>query len=71
MKNTDQYKALPAKVSSSVLLMVQKNFKSFFKANAEWYKAPEKFKSKPKLPNYLHKTDGRFLAAYTSACKDS
>ena len=30
MKGTEQYKDLPAKVSSTVLLMVQKNFKSFF-----------------------------------------
>ena len=31
MKGTEQYKDLPTKVSSTVLLMVQKNFKSFFK----------------------------------------
>ena len=66
MKDTEQYKALPAKVSSTVLLMVQKNFKSFFKGLAEYYKTPGKFKGKPRLPKYLHKVDGRFVAAYTN-----
>ena len=66
MKGTEQYKDLPTKVSSTVLLMVQKNFKSFFKANAEYYKNPEKFKGKPHLPKYLHITEGRFVAAYTN-----
>ena len=46
--------------------MVQNNFKSFFKANAEFYKNPSKFKSKPKLPNYLDITNGRFITSYTN-----
>ena len=66
MKDTEQYKALPAKVSSTVLLMVQKNFKSFFKSLAEYYKTPGKFKSKPRLPGYLDTTSGRFITAYTN-----
>ena len=66
MKNTEQYRDLPAKVSSTVLLMVQKNFKSFFKANAEFYKNPSKFKGKPRLPGYLDKIDGRFSTSYTN-----
>jgi putative transposase len=66
MKTTDAYKSLPAKVSSSVLLMVQKNFKSFFKAKAEFYKNPSKFKGKPNLPGYLNKEKGRFVVPYTN-----
>lgn len=66
MKDTRQYKALPAKVSSSVLLMVQKNFKSFFKANADFKKNPSKYKAKPRIPNYLDKDNGRFLVSYTN-----
>ncbi len=66
MKTTGQYKDLTAKVASTVLLMVQKNFKSFFKANAEYYKNPNKFKGCPRLPKYLDKETGRFVASYTN-----
>lgn len=66
MKNTIQYKALPAKVSSTVLLMVQHTFKSFFKANAEFYKNPSKFKGRPNLPHYLDTQTGRYIASYTN-----
>lgn len=66
MKNSEQYKALPAKVSSTVLLMVQKNFKSFFKSLAEFNKNPEKYKARPNLPRYLDTEKGRFVTAYTN-----
>lgn len=66
MKNTEQYKAIPAKVSSAVLLMVQQNFKSFFKANTQYYKTPSKFKVRPRLPKYLDINNGRFVASYTN-----
>lgn len=66
VKHTEQYKDLPAKVSSSVILMVQKTFKSYFKASAEYYKNPSKFTGKPKLPKYLDSTEGRYIAAYTN-----
>jgi len=66
MKDTEQYKVLPAKVSSSVLLMVQKNFKSYFKASAEYYKNPDRFLGKPRLPNYKDSANGRFVTSYTN-----
>lgn len=66
MKDTEQYKKLPAKVASTVLLMVQKNFKSYFKASAEYKKNPTKFLSKPKIPKYLDKVNGRFVTSYTN-----
>ena len=66
MKNTEAYKELPAKVASTVLLMVQQNFKSFFKANAEFYNNPTKFKGRPRIPKYLDKEKGRFVVSYTN-----
>ena len=66
MKNSEQYAALPAKVSSTVLLMVQKNFKSFFKANADYIKNPQKYKVMPNAPQYLDSKSGRFIASYTN-----
>lgn len=66
MKDTSQYKALPAKVSSTVLLMVQHNFKSYFKAIAEFHKNPSKFLGRPKLPGYLDVDKGRYFVSYTN-----
>jgi putative transposase len=66
MKDSEQYKDLPAKVSSTVLLMVQHNFKSYFKSLSEFYKSPSKFKSRPKLPKYLDTINGRFITSYTN-----
>jgi putative transposase len=66
MKTSEQYLELPTKVACSVLLMVQQNFKSFFKANIEYTKNPSKFTGKPKLPKYLDAKIGRFVASYTN-----
>lgn len=66
MKNSEQYMALPAKVSSTVLLTVIKNFKSYFASIREFKKHPNKFKCRPKLPGYLNTTDGRFFISYTN-----
>ena len=56
-KQTDYY-ALPCKVSQQTLKMVDQNMKSFFNA----LKAKN---SKPRLPKYLDKTNGRFVVTYT------
>ncbi len=66
MKDSEPYKELPAKVSSSVLLMVQKNYKSYFKSLAEYKKRPDKFKGIPRMPKYLDSKDGRFGVSWTN-----
>lgn len=66
MKDSEQYKELPAKASSTVLLTVQKNFKSFFRSLEEYKKNPSKFNGRPSLPHYLDKVDGRFFVSYTN-----
>ena len=55
----ENYYALPCKVSQQTLKMVDNNMKSFFKA----LKAK---KSKPRLPKYLDKINGRFIVIYTN-----
>lgn len=57
-KQVDYY-ALPCKVAQQTLKMVDNNMRSFFKA----LKAKN---SKPRLPKYLEKTSGRYMAIYTS-----
>ena len=66
VKNSDEYKSLPAKVSAYILIMVQQNFKSFFKALESFKKYPHLFKLRPRLPRYLDKVDGRFIVSYTN-----
>ena len=57
-KQVDYY-ALPCKVSQQTIKMVHNNMKSFFNA----LKAKN---SKPRLPRYLDKERGRFVAIYTN-----
>ncbi len=64
IKFTPAYKALPAKVSNQVLIQLHKAWVAFFEAIAEWREHPEKFKGRPKLPQYKHKTKGRNLLVY-------
>ena len=65
VKNTPDYKALPAKVSQQVLRLLDKNWRSFFAANKAYKTNPEKFRASPKLPKYKHKVKGRNILTYT------
>ena len=65
IKTTEDYKALPAKVSQQVLKLLDRNWKSFFKASKSYQKAPSKFMGKPKLPKYKDKLKGRNILVYT------
>jgi len=65
LKQTLEYKALPAKVAQQVLRVLERNWRSFFAALAEWRQNPEKFTGRPKLPKYKDKQKGRNLVVYT------
>jgi putative transposase len=64
VKQLDCYQALPRKVSNSILILIDKNWRSFRNALAEWYEHPEKFTGKPKIPGYKPKEDGRNILIY-------
>lgn len=61
-ENQVDFRALPNKVSKATMRLVDKNFKSFFsllnKKNNGNYDKPIS------IPDYLHKTKGRFLVHY-------
>ncbi|NEQ35363.1 MAG: IS200/IS605 family element transposase accessory protein TnpB [Okeania sp. SIO3I5] len=59
------YKAIPAKVSQQVLILLDQNWQSFFQAIRAYNQCPSKFKSPPKLPKYKHKQKGRNILVYT------
>jgi putative transposase len=65
MKSHEAYKALPAKVSQQILMVLDKNWKSFFEAVKAYKADSSKFTGSPKLPKYKDKTKGRNLLVYT------
>ncbi len=46
------YRLLKSKVAQQILRRVDKNFKSFFNANTDFKKNPNKYKGKPRPPHF-------------------
>jgi putative transposase len=65
MKSHQAYKDLPAKVSQQILMILDKNWKSFFEAIKAYKIDPTKFTGRPKLPKYKDKVKGRNILVYT------
>lgn len=65
VKDSDDYKALPAKISQQILMVLDRNWRSFFKAMQAYKINPQKFKARPKLPKYKDKKSGRNILIYT------
>ena len=65
MKSHEAYKAMPAKVSQQILMVLDKNWKSFFEAVKAYKTDSSKFTGRPKLPKYKDKAKGRNLLVYT------
>jgi putative transposase len=63
MKHHEAYKALPRKVSNDILRLLDKNWRSFFKALKGYKEDPSKFLGRPRLPKYQDK-DGRNILIY-------
>src|SRR6266581_1962394 len=65
MQQHEAYKALPAKVSQQILMVLDRNWTSFREARKAYEEDPSKFTGRPKLPKYKHKTEGRNILVYT------
>ncbi len=65
MKFHEAYKAMPAKVSQQILMILDKNWKSFFEALKAYKVDSSKFTGRPKLPKYKDKVKGRNILVYT------
>lgn len=69
-QSADCYKELMRQTAQQTIKLLSKNWKSFFASIKDWSKHKEKYTSKPKLPKYKHKTNGRFVAVFTNQnCK--
>ncbi len=65
MQSHEAYKALPAKVSQQILMLLANNWESFKQAKAAYEEDPSKFTGRPRIPKYKHKTEGRNILIYT------
>ena len=66
LQGEDCYKALPAKVSQQILMVLDNNWKSFYEVMKAYEENPSKFTGRPKLPKYKDKEKGRNLLVYTT-----
>lgn len=71
LKNSVDYKALPAKISQNILGLVLKNWNSYISAKNAYYSDPSKFKGEPKIPRYKgsrakQREDGRYVVIYNN-----
>lgn len=64
VKHHESYTALPRKVSNQVLMVLHRNWKSFFEAQKAYKQNPSRFQGRPKLPKYKDKDKGRNLVIY-------
>jgi putative transposase len=63
LQSHEAYKALPAKVSQQILMVLDNNWKSFREALKAYYEDLSRFFERP--PKYKHKTEGRNILVYT------
>ena len=63
--DSEPYKDMGSNVGQGTLRILDKNWKSFFKAIKDWKKNPSKYLGRPKLPKYKEKS-GRFILSLDS-----
>ena len=65
VKDSEPYKDIGSNVGQGTLRILDKNWKSFFKAIKDWKNNPSKYFGRPKLPKYKEK-NGRFILSLDS-----
>ena len=60
VKDSEPYKEIGSNVGQATLRKLDKAWKSFFQSTKDYSRHPEKYKSRPKMPNYLPKENGRY-----------
>ena len=65
IKTSQNYQQLPAQTAQQVLIVLERNWKGFFRAIKSWKKDKTKFKGRPKPPRYKPK-NGEFLLIFTN-----
>ncbi len=65
LKTSENFKSINSQTGQQILKILDRSWKSFFKAIKEFTKHPEKFLGRPKLPGYKEK-DGEFMLVFTN-----
>jgi IS605 OrfB family transposase len=65
LKESPNYKDLPAQTGQQLLRLVDAMWASYFAAKRDWEEHPDKYLGKPRLPKYKPK-DGQFLLLFTN-----
>ena len=65
VKDSKNYKELPAQTAQQVMRLLDKNWTGFFRAIKDWRKIPEKYRKKPEPPRYKRK-DGESIVIFTN-----
>lgn len=69
LKTHDPFKELGSQASQQVLELLDRNWKSFFKAIKDWSKNPNKYLGRPKLPKYKDKNGRNNIILSNIQCK--
>jgi hypothetical protein len=69
LKFSPNYRQLPAQTAQQALRLIDKAWRSFFRAIREWKKNPEKFKKKPGPPKYKKKNGEHLLVFTNQQCR--
>jgi putative transposase len=64
--NQNDYRSLPAQTSQQIIKLLYQNWNSFYKSIKDYYNNPNKYKGRPNLPKYKHKTGGRNVVIFTN-----
>jgi len=68
-ESSENYKALPAQTAQQTLKLLDKSWKSFFKAIKVWKAHPDKFLDKPNPPHYKKKNGEHILVLTNQQCR--
>jgi len=65
LKDKRAYRKLPSQTSQQILKLVNRNWRSYFRAVKEYRANPKKFKNKPRIPHYKKK-NGESIVIFTN-----
>ena len=69
LKDKEAYRKLPSQTSQQILKLVNRNWKSYFRALKEYKVNYKKFKSKPRIPHYKKKNGESIIVFTNQQCK--
>jgi len=69
LKDKEAYRKLPSQTSQQILKLVNRNWKSYFRALKEYKINYKKFKSKPRIPHYKKKNGESIIVFTNQQCK--